>query len=46
MADRVDSVIADAREQIKRADDLLEQLEMRGFGRRICSSSQNLSPSR
>jgi hypothetical protein len=32
VADRADSIVADAREQIKRADDLLEQLEMQRFG--------------
>jgi hypothetical protein len=46
VADHGDQLIADARERIKRADDLLEQLKMQRFGRRIRSSSQNLSPAR
>ncbi|HKF62828.1 MAG TPA: hypothetical protein VKB42_15805 [Dongiaceae bacterium] len=46
VADHADQLIADAREQINRADDLLEQLKMQRFGRRISSSSQNLSPAR
>ena len=46
VADHADQLIADARERIKRADDLLEQLKMQRFGRRIRSSSQNLSPAR
>ena len=46
VADHADQLIADAREQINRADDLLEQLKMQRVGRRIRSSSQDLSPAR
>jgi hypothetical protein len=46
MVERADWVIADAREQINRADDLLAQLDMQRFGRRIRSSPHDLSPAR
>jgi hypothetical protein len=41
---RADRVIADAWEQIERAGDLLDQLEMQRVEHRIRSSSQEVSP--
>ena len=42
--DQFDRLIAEARAQIKRADEFLERLRMPRVGRRIRSSFQDLSP--